>query len=65
MSNIVSSVFFHYKRKAKKGPWNILNTQLKFAQIGGIFFQNKLKITWTTILKILTRLQLGNLTFSV
>ena len=38
MSNIVSSVFFHYKRKAKKGPWNILNTQLKFAQIGGIFF---------------------------
>ena len=49
--NLVPSASFRYKRKAKKRPWNTSNTRLKFAQIEGIFFQNKLQNTWTATLK--------------
>ena len=60
--NLVPSASFRYKRKAKKRLWNTSNTWLKFAQIEGIFFQNKLRNPWTTILKIgLLRLQVYKL----
>ena len=56
--NLVPSASFRYKRKTKKRPWNTSNTWLKFAQIEGIFFQNKLRNTWTVTLKTgLLRLQ--------
>ena len=45
--NIVPSASFRYKKKTKKRPWNTSNTWLKFAQVEGIFFQNKLRNTWT------------------
>ena len=44
IANLVPSASFRYKSKAKKRPWNTSNTE-------GIFFQNKLRNTWTATLK--------------